>query len=124
MSKFRLGDDVYDFRFGVGSVVSENFSPSYPIGAEFGMTNRSYLANGLEYTFHKNPSLLTLPEAREKGYDVPKEPITVTGKVKWVVTAGLHPESNGTEEFFPPFDFSKIKKGMKGTLTFVERGDE
>ena len=116
MSKFKTDDKVFDPRYGVGVVTSEEHSREYPIRVEFnngdGISSVTYMKWGRQFPSHKNPMLLTLPEAREKGYDVPKEPFKWEGKARWKTEDGI---------VFPIFEnICAVRPGMKGTLTFIE----
>ena len=87
--KFNVGDRVYDIQFGIGVVYTHlnGIAHSYPIEVTFELLSgeiRTYTACGRLGAFHANPTLLTLPEARAKGYDVPKEKVKKTIK-RWVI---------------------------------------
>ena len=93
--KFNVGDRVYDIQFGIGEVYIRlnGIAHSYPIEVTFKLLSgeiRTYTACGRLGAFHANPTLLTLPEARAKGYDVPKE------KIKKTETQYCYVYTNGT----------------------------
>ena len=75
--KFKVGDRVYDIRFGIGKVVTyRDKETSYPFDVEFiGEASQLYTACGRFSLSNVNPTLLTLADARSKGYDVPKEKV-------------------------------------------------
>lgn len=72
--KFKVGDKVYDIRCGAG-VVEEIVDENYPILVNFNERGESYTSCGLQDIDDVNPTLLTIPEARARGYDVPKEKV-------------------------------------------------
>ena len=118
MSKFKVGDRVFDLRCGVGVVESVKDHHDYPVKVLFkskDVENESYTHCGKSLSTHKNPLLLTLTEAREKGYDVPKESLNFQIKVIWdVYSTGPTPVPINQNEHLP-----RVNKKM-GTLTFVE----
>ena len=72
VSKFKTGDRVFHVGFGVGEVINTNHIVNYPIKVEFitGISN-VFTSEGFWEVGHVIPQLLTLEEARAKGYDVP-----------------------------------------------------
>lgn len=83
MSKFKVGQKVYCILYGVGEVVSTGYpptkhtDPAYTIGFQSSREcgPRYYTEQGQRSKNDTNPTLLTLEEARAKGYDVPKQKI-------------------------------------------------
>ena len=79
--KFKVGDRVYDIRYGIGKITTIN-NPSlsgYTVKAD--ITNRpdsTYTAEGKYLNDDLNPTLLHVVEARAKGYDIPKIKTTHT----------------------------------------------
>ena len=91
--KFKVGDRVYDIRLGVGVVSHNSLScPTlpYPVEAVVAGIRLHYTIEGRCESSHLNPTLLTIPEARARGYDVPKE------KVKKTETQYCYVFNNGT----------------------------
>lgn len=73
MSKFKAGDKVYDICEGVG-VVGTDTDKEYPVSVNFASgTSATYTSSGLNQVTDVNPTLLTLEEARTKGYEMPKQ---------------------------------------------------
>ena len=61
-SDCKVGDRVWDLRFGWGKVISTNFCDDWPLEVEFeginrGSTRRSYSYGGKEYESFSNPTL-------------------------------------------------------------------
>lgn len=77
MEKFKVGQKVYCIRYGLGEVIiSADASEEYPIYVLFSGNKRdSFTTDGKPFGNYLNPTLLTLEEARAKGYDVPKQKI-------------------------------------------------
>lgn len=75
MSKFKVGQKVYCILYGVGAVKELRESRSYPVIIETNCGLVDYTAEGKYNSNAVNPTLLTLEEARAKGYDVPKQKI-------------------------------------------------
>ena len=76
--KFNVGDRVYDICRGIGvvtSVEAEGPKDEYPLEVFIGGRHRFYTAEGKYDTSYANPALLTVPEARVKGYGVPREKV-------------------------------------------------
>jgi hypothetical protein len=78
--KFKVGDKVYDIQFGFGWVDEYRGTDTclYPIEVSFPLLTgdvRTYTPCGRLGKIHANPTLLTLAEARSKGYDVLKEKV-------------------------------------------------
>ena len=76
--KFNVGDKVYDILRGVGKVTeidSETTAECGVVEVTFKLKKlpETYSQKGFWDDFHINPSLLTISEARAKGYDVPRE---------------------------------------------------
>jgi len=82
MSKFNVGDRVFHVGYGVGKVKSIRKDSEYPVVFESKSTffNVSFTADGRLLESHDLPQLLTVEEARAKGYHVPVK------KWRWVVT--------------------------------------
>lgn len=76
MSKFKVGDRVFHVGHGIGVVygISET---KFPIGVSFdsGFAS-SFTRDGFYHEPHTIPQLLTLEEAKAKGYDVPEQEAT------------------------------------------------
>ena len=73
--KFNVGDRVYDICRGIGVVTSVEPEDPYPLEVIIGGRRRFYTAEGKYDTSHTGPVLLTVPEARVKGYGVPREKV-------------------------------------------------
>jgi hypothetical protein len=78
MCKFNVGDIAYSIREGVVTICRSTEGPPYPIAAN----DENYTEDGKWYPTDLNPTLLTLDEARAKGYDVPKVKKKVTKEIK------------------------------------------
>jgi hypothetical protein len=76
--KFKLGDKFYSILYGLGNVVEINLESQHPILVKCGDLYSSYTLEGKSLINNVNPTLLTLDEARAKGYDVPKQKVTKT----------------------------------------------
>lgn len=77
MEKFKVGQKVYCIMGGLG-IVKEITKQVAPVHVHFDNSTpiaRQYYPDGKFYAEHTNPTLLTLEEARAKGYDVPKQRI-------------------------------------------------
>lgn len=75
MEKFKVGQKVYCINYGLGEVAEiKNYGPT-PVECKFSRFTGSYNPQGKFITEAENPTLLTLEEARAKGYDVPKQKI-------------------------------------------------
>ena len=77
MSKFNVGDRVFHVGYGLGVVSSLDYG-TYPLCVRFdsvGVEVIGFSMEGKYSTRHLIPSLLTLDEAKAKGYDVPKEKV-------------------------------------------------
>jgi hypothetical protein len=74
MTKFKVGDKVYDIVYGLSTVkaVDSKIIFPYPILLHNG---RIYTSEGRDSEDAINPTLLTLDEARAKGYEVPKQKV-------------------------------------------------
>lgn len=84
MSKFKVGDRVYDVRKGLCTiaVINTDCGSTYPIMTTAG---DGFTLDGRWDRRDANPTLLTAEEARAKGYDVPKIKRKGTKEVKiWV----------------------------------------
>ena len=77
-SKFNVGDKVYDILLGIGSVTCTDEDGSFVIDVLFLDRHECFTSEGRVGRADLNPTLLTLPEARAKGYDVPKETVKKT----------------------------------------------
>lgn len=122
MSKFKVGDKVFDLRYGIGEIARER---EYII-VEFSdkaFSDAQYKLSG-NYCNDKNPLLWTLQEARDRGYgdQLAEEPF------RWKGTGRI---GNQWRTEGPTGDFSFMvgceemnsiahMLGKKGTLTFVE----
>lgn len=86
MSKFKVGQKVYSIRHGLGLILQIQYpsmSGTY-IRAEFPEIDlQEFCIDGKVYSTDINPTLLTLEEARAKGYDVPKQK-TLKEKVVYI----------------------------------------
>lgn len=73
--KFKVGDKVFHVGWGVGRIVTICPSGPYPICAVFQdhAVSGTFTEDGRGSEDHPIPQLLTLEEARAKGYEVPKE---------------------------------------------------
>lgn len=99
MSKFRVGDKVFHVGYGMGKVLS--IDPTIFNGDDALVVFLDDLYQPLTFTLdgrrsmtHKVPQLLTLEEARAKGYDVPKQKVK-KARTGWVnvypqVTGGMY----------------------------------
>lgn len=75
MSKFKVGQKVYCILRGLGEVVAFH-QDIYPVNVAFEKGKIDYyMKDGRRSGEYVNPVLLTLEEARAKGYDVPKQKI-------------------------------------------------
>lgn len=73
MSTFKdakMGDKVWDFRYGWGYVFSIN-EYTYPLNVSFGMHHAAYLVDGYSSRFDKNPSLFW----DEIKFEIPTTPL-------------------------------------------------
>lgn len=78
MSKFKFGEKVYCIRNGIGTVRKvSSVAIEYAVEVTYSESKGwgSFTYDGRENIKDKNPTLLTLSEARNKGYDVPKETV-------------------------------------------------
>lgn len=77
MEKFKVGQRVYCIMYGPGEVYALEHLDDCPVKVRFKSIRSSYTVEGLftKYESMVNPILLTLEEARAKGYDVPKQKI-------------------------------------------------
>lgn len=79
VSKFKVGDKVFHVGHGLGEVIAVDSGVAEPIWVLFGepdtvcRVKERFTLDGRYQTSHSVPSLLTLGEARAKGYDVPKQ---------------------------------------------------
>lgn len=118
MIKFNLGDTVYCIQNGLGKVVSPDGTlRSRGLGhvyVQFKSYTRVYYDDG-KATFNSvNPILLTLEEARAKGYDIPKT------KVKKTVNYYLNISSTGHHEIYSKKDEALIRARRNSLVTGVE----
>jgi hypothetical protein len=75
--KFKVGDRVYDILKGIGTIKRNPDCGVYTWVVIFPLASaRTYTEQGFLTEYDVNPALLTLTEARAKGYDVPKEKVT------------------------------------------------
>lgn len=74
MGKFNVGDKVYHIRSGMGKIIEVGINGTYPVIVDVDATCMSFTVDGKYHNGDLNPTLLTLDEARAKGYDVPEEP--------------------------------------------------
>lgn len=85
--KFKVGDKVYDIQDGMGIIHKNNDCDGHPHRVWFSPDfSREYTNQGRRYSTDINPTLLTVAEARAKGYDVPK-----VKKVKKDTVKGKYP---------------------------------
>jgi hypothetical protein len=73
-SKFKIGDRAYSINYGLG-LITQITTQDYPIVFEYGPETHAwatYDTDGKAFPQAVNPTLLTLEEARAKGYEVPK----------------------------------------------------
>jgi hypothetical protein len=93
MSKFKDGDMVYSIASGVGVVrtTTTYVDSKYPIVVDITEPYGTYVytAEGKAWSKDVNPTLLTLEEAKAKGYDVPKQKITKT-RTGWINVYKIH----------------------------------
>jgi hypothetical protein len=88
MNKFNVGDKVFHVGHGIGEVYKIDltiYNDDVAMEVHFGNPYQrlGFTIDGRYSMIHKVPQLLTLEEARAKGYDVPK--VKVKKKVtKWV----------------------------------------
>lgn len=75
MSKFKIGQKVYCINYGLGEVIGTKGYGPCPVECKFTKFTESYTPEGRFVLEAVNPTLLTLEEARAKGYDVPKQKI-------------------------------------------------
>lgn len=75
MEKFKVGQKVYCIIRGLGVVAQDDYNTVLPILVRFSSGTSLYKKTGKGSESHTNPTLLTLEEARAKGYDVPKQKI-------------------------------------------------
>lgn len=75
-SKFKVEQKVYCIRRGAGKVtcISSDMDDPY-VQVDFVGSRYSYYPDGKYSSHDTNPTLLTLEDARAKGYDVPKQKI-------------------------------------------------
>lgn len=93
MEKFKVGQKVYCIMGGLGTVkeITNQVAPIHVYLDNADPCHRQYFSDGRFYPGHKNPTLLTLEEARAKGYDVPKQKI-VKEKTVYI---NLYPDHTG-----------------------------
>ena len=100
VSKFKVGQKVYHIMYGMGIVKRRN-NNNYPISGYFENSEECqyFSEEGKSEKEDINPILLTLEEARAKGYDVPKQKI-VKEKVVYINLYGQEERSyvHSTEE--------------------------
>jgi hypothetical protein len=109
MSKFNVGDKVFHVGYGIGTVTSSYSDFTFGVNVDFDINQRqdTFTADGRLYEEHIMPSLLTLQEARDKGYDVPKEKVK---KWRWVYQVSA--EYYITEEYLTEKE-AKERKGER-----------
>lgn len=83
MSRFKVGDRVFHVGSGNGRVARINPSVGalYPVEVHFDDSNLKWMLFTMDGKYDINhivPQLLTVQDAREKGYDVPKQKVTKT----------------------------------------------
>lgn len=99
MSKFKVGDTVYNIRKGVCVVINTCDGSEYPLkvrrlGSEHysSFNEDGFTEDGRWGSKDVNPTLLTIDEARAKGYDVPKVKRKVTKTIsRW---ANVYPDEH------------------------------
>ena len=124
MTKFKLGDEVFDIRHGKGFIEKiRQDDPWDPLECVFDCGKRDYYQkDGKATVMDNNPILMHLSEAKELG--LYKEPVSIEVKVRWhkvtlesgddmIVPIQLWDDRHGKLLFG---DFT----GKSGTLTFVE----
>lgn len=87
MSKFKVGDIVYSLMRGVCKVVSIVMERQLAV-LDINGDTIIFSLDGRYFTDDLNPTLLTLEEARAKGYNVPKQRVKKT-RTAWV---NVYPE--------------------------------
>ena len=127
MTKFKLGDEVFDIRHGNGEVIgiSEDPEDEFPIEAVFETVGCFYTSDGRDGGDDENPILMHLEKAKELG--LYKEPVSIEVKVRWhkvtlesgddmIVPIQLWDDRHAKQVFKEDFT------NKTGTLTFVEDG--
>lgn len=98
MSKFKVGDSVYDIRHGSGEVISNSKDHTYGIEVLLPVGRFYYTTCGRAVWRDKNPILLTIEEAMAKGYDVLKVKRKVTKTIsRW---ANVYPDCVTCNDYY------------------------
>lgn len=79
---FKVGDKVFDYQFGWGKVINDNWGPKYPIEVQFNKSFKwSYTKDGRIYDNCINPTL-SLTEYTLEGFS--QEKLPKKGDIVWV----------------------------------------
>ena len=109
-SKFKVGDKVFNLRYGVGEVISWKPVAEYTLIVYFAHRNTDLPVreDGRFAAVDKCPSLWTLQEAKDRGYgdQIPKEPFRWEGRIEDIAMDCTW--------------LAELLKCKRGTLTFVE----
>lgn len=93
MSKFKVGDKVFDIRHGWGHIicVDDNEDNIYPITASFPNWGAgiSYTDKGRNYRQDLNPALMTVEEAAAHNFFPPKNKVKKQIKQWMNINAGM-----------------------------------
>ena len=120
MSKFKVGDKVFDLRYGVGEVVNTELFQHFQLKVDFKSDNHAYTKVGNWGLQDSNPQLWTLQEAKDRGYgdQLPKEPYRWEGKVRFLIDR--EPAGTVIVDAYTGQPIVSFPLNTKGTLTFVE----
>ena len=117
MKDFKIGDDVFDIRYGKGKVIEIADLDIYPIRCLFDSNmdgTQYYTHDGKDDDSDLNSILIHLDRAIELGFCKP-EPYKFEAEVEWQETDTLvHPTGPKTSHPWGTL------VGRKGKLTFVE----
>ena len=116
--KFSLNQQAYDIRYGLCIIKEIKIDEQYPVCARplnenFG--SDTFKLDGKVHHSHTNSLLLTLDEAKDRGFKVPEEPLKWEFEVLWE-NGGLVALKNGGNFL----EAMKNLEGKRGHLTFVE----
>jgi hypothetical protein len=112
MSKFKVGDKVFHVGMGVGMVFQADDSQPHSdcaLGVSFFAPNNGkpytvlFTLNGMYHLLHTIPQILTLDEAKAKGYEIPKV------KVKKIIKQWSVVDSSGVITY----TFDCLKKAAR-----------